>query len=172
MHISAVEEYGLRCALQLASLSEGSLLSASHVAEREGISVQYASKLLHLMRKAGLISATRGMQGGFRLVQKPEQISLRTVFAAFREVKASHCTQFKGQQQECVHLQGCSVRPVFDVLSYYFDSVLDHLTLSDLLRTEAETKRRVEDFASIQAERLRARFHAASQSANVLGSSL
>ena len=158
MHISAVEEYGLRCALQLASLPEGSVLAASQVAEREGISVQYASKILHLFRKAGLVSASRGMQGGFRLVRSADLISLKTVFGAFREDKAGHCSQFSGQQDECVHLKECSVRPVFAILAGYFDSVLEHLTLGDLAQTEAETKTRVAKFASQEAERVRQRF--------------
>ncbi|HEY8279486.1 MAG TPA: Rrf2 family transcriptional regulator [Bdellovibrionota bacterium] len=157
MHISAVEEYGLRCALQLASQPEGSVLAASQVAEREGISVQYASKILHLFRKAGLVSASRGMQGGFRLVRAPEEISIKAVFGAVRESKTGHCDQYRGLQAECVHLKDCSVRPVFNVLSGYFDSVLEHLTLGDLSRTEAETKFRVEQFAKTEAERLRAR---------------
>jgi len=158
MHISAVEEYGLRCALQLAALPEGSLLAASQVAEREGISVQYASKILHLFRKAGLVSASRGMQGGFRLAGPAESISLQRVFRAFREEKQDgFCSQFRGQQTECVHLKECSVRPVFNVLAGYFDSVLEHLTLADLVRTEAETTLRVEQFARSEAERLRNR---------------
>ncbi|MGZ3657791.1 MAG: RrF2 family transcriptional regulator [Bdellovibrionota bacterium] len=157
MHISAVEEYGLRCALQLAGLPEGSVLAASQVAEREGISVQYAIKILHLFRKAGLVSASRGMQGGFRLIRAPEKISLKAVFGAFREDKAGFCTQYSGQQKECVHLSECSVRPVFDVLSGYFDSVLEHLSLRDLLRSEAETKERIERFASSEASRVRGR---------------
>lgn len=159
MHISAVEEYGLRCALQLASLPEGSLLAASQVAEREGISVQYASKILHLFRKSGLVSASRGMQGGFRLSSLPESISLQAVFKAVREEKAQEfCSQFKGQHSECVHLKECSVRPVFNVLAGYFDSVLGHLTLADLVKTEAQTQERVEEFARAEAEKLRNRF--------------
>jgi len=158
MHISAVEEYGLRCALQLAALPEGSLLAASQVAEREGISVQYASKILHLFRKAGLVSASRGMQGGFRLSGPADSISLQKVFSAFREEKEDgFCSQFRGQQQECVHLSECSVRPVFNVLAGYFESVLAHLTLADLVRTEAEATARVEGFARSEAERLRNR---------------
>lgn len=158
MHISAVEEYGLRCALQLASLPDGTLLAASQVAEREGISVQYASKILHLFRKAGLVTASRGMQGGFRLAKAAEQTSLQSVFRAVREEKESgFCSQFKGQHSECVHLKECSVRPVFHVLAGYFDTVLAHLTLADLARTEAETRARVEAFAKSEAERLRNR---------------
>ncbi len=158
MHISAVEEYGLRCALQLASLPEGSLLAASQIAEREGISVQYASKILHLFRKAGLVAASRGMTGGFRLVRPAGQISLKAVFGAFREEKTDHCGQFRGLQEECVHLKECSVRPVFNVLAGYFDSVLAHLTLADLARSESDARARVEEFARSEAGRLRERF--------------
>lgn len=158
MHISAVEEYGLRCALQLASLGESSVLAASQIAEREGISVQYASKIMHLFRKAGLVSASRGMQGGFRLVKPAGEISLRSVFAALRsEEKSGFCTQYKGLQEECVHMKDCSVRPVWDVLSSFFDSVLDQLTLSDLARNEGESRRRIETFARGEAERVRNR---------------
>lgn len=159
MHISAVEEYGLRCALQLASLEEGAVLAASQIAEREGISVQYASKIMHLFRKAGLVSASRGMQGGFRLSSPAAGISLKSVFGAIREEeKTGFCNNYKGLQQECVHLKACSVRPVWDVLSSYFDSVLENLTLADLSRSEVESRRRIEEFARGEAERIRARF--------------
>lgn len=158
MHISAVEEYGLRCALQLASLETGAVLAASQIAEREGISVQYASKIMHLFRKAGLVAASRGMQGGFWLKQPPSEISLKSVFSAVREEKAGFCNQYKGLQEECVHLKECSVRPVWDVLSSYFDSVLDHLTLADLVSSEAESRKRIEIMAKAEANRIKERF--------------
>ncbi|MGE3260217.1 MAG: Rrf2 family transcriptional regulator [Bacteriovoracia bacterium] len=154
MHISAVEEYGLRCALQLASLPEGALLAASHIAEREGISVQYASKIMHLFRRAGLVQASRGMQGGFRLVKPAGEISVKLVFSALREERSDFCNQHKGLQLECVHLKACSVRPVWDVLFSYFDTVLEKLTLADLTRTEEESRRRVDEFARSEAERI------------------
>ncbi|RZA09463.1 MAG: Rrf2 family transcriptional regulator [Proteobacteria bacterium] len=159
MHISAVEEYGLRCALQLASLEGATVLAASQIAEREGISVQYASKIMHLFRKAGLVSANRGMQGGFRLSQPADQISLKSVFRAIREEEAmGFCDNYKGLQQECVHMKECSVRPVWKVLSSYFDSVLDNLSLADLNRPEADSRRRIEVFARGEADRIRERF--------------
>jgi Rrf2 family protein len=159
MHISAVEEYGLRCALQLASLPGGSVLAASQIAEREGISVQYASKIMHLFRKSGLVLAERGKQGGFRLATDAKQMSLKSVFAALREEeKTEFCGQYKGQQLECVHLKECSVRPVWDVLSSFFDTVLDQVTLADLTHPESEARKRVEIFAKSEATKLRERF--------------
>lgn len=158
MHISAVEEYGLRCALQLASLEEGAVLAASQIAEREGISVQYASKIMHLFKKAGLVKASRGMQGGFCLDRK--SIALKEVFSAMKEDKEDRnfCGQYKGLQAECVHLKDCSVRPVWNVLSEYFDSVLEQVTLEDLVRGETQSKKRIEVFAKQEADKIRKRF--------------
>jgi DNA-binding IscR family transcriptional regulator len=42
MKISAQEEYGLRCLLQLATLGENESLTLPQIAEREGISVANA----------------------------------------------------------------------------------------------------------------------------------
>jgi Rrf2 family iron-sulfur cluster assembly transcriptional regulator len=55
MRISAVEEYGLRCLVALARKGPDSQLSISEIAELEGLSVPYASKLLAILRRAGLV---------------------------------------------------------------------------------------------------------------------
>jgi Rrf2 family protein len=158
MHISAVEEYGIRCALQLATLENGAVLAASQIAEREGISVQYASKIMHLFRKAGLVSASRGMQGGFRLVRAPDAISLKAVFNSLREEKTvGFCRQYTGLQTECVHLKDCSVRPVWHVLASYFEAVLEQVSLADLVRSESDAQQRVQEFARLEAERVKQR---------------
>ena len=69
MKVSAQEEYGLRCLLQLAPLGEGEYLTLTQIAEREGISVANAGKLLWILNKAGLVSSIRGTKGGYRLAR-------------------------------------------------------------------------------------------------------
>ena len=58
MKISAQEEYGLRCLLQLAYLKEGESLTLAQMAEREGISVANAGKL-PAVRQAAVPHALR-----------------------------------------------------------------------------------------------------------------
>ena len=53
MKISAQEEYGLRCLVQLANLRDGESLTLPQIAEREGISTANAGKLMWLLNKAG-----------------------------------------------------------------------------------------------------------------------
>lgn len=138
MRISSTEEYGLRCILQLAKLPANSQMSASQIAELEGISVEYASKMMHLFRKANLVVAVRGLHGGFRLARERGKITLIEIFRALGREKSNHsfCDKFSGDRKECVHMGDCSVRPVWQVLFTYFDSVLEKLSLADLVHGE------------------------------------
>jgi len=77
MRISTIEEYGLRCALQLGRVYffKEQHLAATEIAKREGISVRYVSKIMYLLRKAKLATAVRGTTGGFLLSKAPDQIA-------------------------------------------------------------------------------------------------
>src|ERR1700682_5206473 len=79
MRITAKEEYGLRCILQLASAPRGEPLSAAEIARREGLSCPYVEKLLWTLKKAGFTKSHRGVKGGYVLAKPPEQISLGDV---------------------------------------------------------------------------------------------
>jgi Rrf2 family iron-sulfur cluster assembly transcriptional regulator len=146
MRITATEEYGLRCILQLARQGDGGSLSATQIASREGISPEYASKLMNLFRKAGLVDSERGLKGGFRLARSPKNSSLLDVFQALgKPSKAgSFCDKFSGDRAECVHVKDCSVRPVWQTLLSLFDSILAELSLADLVGDEAKTRGIVE----------------------------
>ena len=70
MKISALQEYGLRCLLQLARENAGpggaASLSARQVAEREGLSLEYTTQILAELRRGGFVTSMRGVHGGYR----------------------------------------------------------------------------------------------------------
>ena len=66
MKITAIEEYGLRCMILLAR--NNAPMSLPEISDAEGLSIPYAAKLLGILRKADLVSAERGRNGGYRLV--------------------------------------------------------------------------------------------------------
>jgi len=160
MQISAQEEYGLRCALQLARGFGRGPLSASKIAHFEGISVEYVSKFMHLFRKSGLVKGLRGTQGGFCLQHDPKEVTLKEVLDSVRGRKnqstAHFCTQFTGQLAECVHIDECSARPVWLLIASYFESLLKQLTLNDLLSHENEVRRKVESHLSESVQAIKA----------------
>ena len=152
MRISKTEEYGLRCILQLAREPLESTLSASEIAQREGISQQYASKLMHLFRKKGLVDSIRGLRGGFRLVRPAASVSVAEVLGALggSTTEEDFCSHFSGDLETCVHTNDCSVRPVWFRLSQYFNLVTREIYLADLLNGEHEVQLTVSQLPSAQ----------------------
>ena len=96
MRITAVEEYGLRCLLALAKEGTAGQLSISEIAEKEGLSVPYASKLLGILRKSGLVVAARGRSGGFSIAREPEKITMYEVLTALGGplIDTNHCQKY------------------------------------------------------------------------------
>src|SRR5258708_13724868 len=83
MKISAQEEYGLRCLVQLATLPAGDSLTLPQIAEREGISTANAGKLMWLLNKAGFVHSTRGTKGGYFLSRPAGDIHLVEINRVF-----------------------------------------------------------------------------------------
>lgn len=148
MNISSHEEYGLRCVLRLARNFGKGPMAASKIAEAEGISVEYVSKFMHLLRKAGVITAVRGIQGGFSLAQAPAELKLSEVLVALDPkglASQDFCSKFSGKNEVCNNHAECSLRPLWSFVTYYFESILKRITLKDLLENEVKVKQRIEE---------------------------
>lgn len=138
MKVSAQEEYGLRCLLQLARLSESGFLTLSQIAEREGVSVANAGKLLWILNKAGLVSSIRGTKGGYRLARPASEIHLSEIIKVLDEdVLEGHCKSYTGVLDQCVHTGDCGIRPVIIGLHEVVQKALSGITLAQLVGTEA-----------------------------------
>ena len=139
MKVSAQEEYGLRCLLQLARLDEGEFLTLGQIAGREGISQANAGKVLWLLNKAGLVTSTRGTKGGYRLARPAASIRLSEVIKVLDEdVLAGHCKSYTGVLDSCVHTGDCGIRPVIVGVHEVVQKALSAITLAQLIGTESK----------------------------------
>jgi len=137
MKISALEEYGLRCLLQLAregAEAQGATsLSARQIAEREGLSLEYATQILAELRRAGFVTSMRGVHGGFRLARDPREITVGELFRSFGgTIAADVCEHYTGTRTVCTHASGCSVAPVWAELARRIYGFLDGVTVADI----------------------------------------
>ena len=143
MKITALEEYGLRCMIQLATAEPGQPITVAYVAEREGLSPEYAGKLLNLLGQAQLVSSVRGRNGGFVLTKTADEISLAEIVGALADglFDAQYCQRYSGIEDNCVHLSSCSLRPVWWTLSQMIQRTLERVSLIDLMQTERQVRR-------------------------------
>jgi Rrf2 family transcriptional regulator, iron-sulfur cluster assembly transcription factor len=134
-----VEEYGLRCLLQLAVLPAGESLTLPQIAMREGISQANAGKLMWILNKAGFVSATRGTKGGYSLARPASEIRLNEVIKVLDEdVLNKHCESYTGVLDSCVHKGDCGIRPVIVGLHEIVENALSQITLAQLVGDEAK----------------------------------
>lgn len=140
MKLSSQEEYGLRCLLQLARAGEGASLTIADMSEREGISSPNVAKIMRLLRRAGLVTSTRGKAGGYTLARPAAEVRACDVLTALggRLFDTGFCDRHAGVESHCLHTRDCSIRPVLRGLQQAIDQVLGELTLASLVGTEGD----------------------------------
>lgn len=80
-------ETGLHCLVSLVNPPDSGPPSTRELAEFQGVSPSYVAKLFTKLAKAGLITSTEGIQGGFRLAKDPAKISLWDVVSVLEPGK-------------------------------------------------------------------------------------
>jgi Rrf2 family protein len=135
MKITAQEEYGLRCILQLAAQPPGEQLTVGEIARREGLSVAYVEKLLRILARAGLVRSQRGTKGGYEMMRPCDQISLGQVARALGGVQSSQeiCERHTGNLSACIHEGSCDLRPVWQGVVDYVLDAMDAISLAQIL---------------------------------------
>lgn len=79
MRFSMKTEYGVRAILELAANTGKGSLQSAEIARRQGIPGPFLDQVLMTLRRAGMITSTRGPRGGHALARRPEEIRLDEV---------------------------------------------------------------------------------------------
>lgn len=141
MKLTSQQEFGLRCLLRLAREEEPAngeivnTLPVNRIAEDEGLSTEYAGKLMGVLTRSGLVESVRGRNGGYRLARPAGQISLAESMAALggKLFDGDTCERFRGDRHFCIHTDACTIRSVWTGLQFVLDQVLTRTTLQDMV---------------------------------------
>ncbi len=158
MKLTAQEEYGLRCLLQIARRAphpEHAPVSIRDVAAAEGLSVDYTAKLLRVLRRGGLVTAERGASGGFRLAVPAGELQVSTIMRVLDTPLyggRGFCQAHSGRLDCCVHERACSLRVLWQAVESAMASLMERLTLADLLLEEAHVQKRIQSAAMATEE--------------------
>jgi Rrf2 family protein len=99
----------VHCAIVLARMPEGTLLSTRTLAAHFGLPEAYLGKNLQAMVKAGLLQAATGPNGGFRLARPADQISVLQVVQAVEGRAAPFvCQEIRQRGTGCLPAQECT----------------------------------------------------------------
>lgn len=82
MKYSKATNYALHIMGHLAASSSNQRVSVQQLAEKQGLSPSYLSKILTRLAKAGMIESSPGVNGGYKLTPNWENISFLDVIHA------------------------------------------------------------------------------------------
>jgi Rrf2 family transcriptional regulator, cysteine metabolism repressor len=75
-------EYGVRLLIQLGLTDGAQPVSLKSVAAAENLPLAYLERIAAMLKKAGLVTSTRGAHGGYRLAKPAEEITMDAVVEA------------------------------------------------------------------------------------------
>lgn len=128
--LSKLADYGVIVATHLAARPERQANAAS-IAGATRLPRATVAKLLKALAHAGLVTATRGSAGGYRLARLPAAISVAEVVVAIDgDIGVTECSV---HEAGCERTTWCPTRPHWGAINRAVGAALSAITLQDML---------------------------------------
>src|SRR5487761_216143 len=128
--LSKLADYGVIVATHLAADPDRQL-TASALALETRLPRATAAKILKALAHAGLVRATRGSAGGYRLARRSNAISVAEVVAAIDgDIGLTQCSVHVA---ECTRTNYCPTRPHWGAINRAVGEALSAVSLDDMI---------------------------------------
>jgi Rrf2 family protein len=137
MRLPGRTDYALRAVLELAASPDGPL-TTDELSSRQGIPTSYLGSILAELRKADVVRARRGHDGGWTLARPAAEISLADVIRAV----GGSLTNVAGTRPEDLHYSGAaeSLPQVLVALRAAERQILEAVSLADVVQGHLPTR--------------------------------
>jgi Rrf2 family transcriptional regulator, cysteine metabolism repressor len=138
MMFSTRSEYGVRVMIQLARRRGTGPVPLTGIAEAEALPLAYLEQLVSRLRKAELVSSTRGAHGGYQLSRDPAEITMAEVVQALEgSLIPMQCfDELGGTRVLCNHVEdgfeNCATKVLWTRVQGGIARALEQTTLAEL----------------------------------------
>lgn len=132
LSISRQTDYACRVILHLAMLPPGERVTAQGIAKRRLIPRAFVRRVITRLANAGLVTTTRGVNGGLELARPASEISLLDVVQAMEGPLALNACVVN--PQECPLMKVCSVHEAWVQARDALVAELSQSTFDELAR--------------------------------------
>ena len=127
---SQASEYALRALTELARCGREEWVLTGDLAELLGVPVHYLAKVLQTLARKGVLESQRGRQGGFRLAEPPEELTVYDVVRELDDVRQlESCIM---GESDCSDDTACPLHTLWRDIRDEFVESLQNTTLKDL----------------------------------------
>jgi Rrf2 family protein len=135
---STKSEYGVRVMVHLARRTGPGPEPLAEIAKSENLPLPYLEQLVSRLRRAGLVSSTRGAHGGYELARDPADITMAQVVHALEEtIVPMQCVSDTATgRMLCNHeldgYENCATKLLWTRVQGGIERVLEQTTLAEL----------------------------------------
>lgn len=137
MKISTRGRYALRMMLDLAINNNGEPIRLKDVSKRQGISDKYLEQIISILNKAGFVRSIRGPQGGYMLNREPKEYTVGMILR-LTEGSLAPVACLDYEPNDCERRNECVTLILWEKLNDAIKSVVDNITLQDLVQWQME----------------------------------
>ena len=138
MKISTKGRYALRLMIDLAQHDAGGYIPLRDISRRQEISAKYLEQIVVQLSRAGVVTSTRGAQGGSQLARLPSEYTVGDILR-ITEGSLAPVACLEHEPIDCARANECITldfwRGLYDAINQYVDSV----TLEELVNNEKNT---------------------------------
>ena len=131
MKLSTRGRYGIQTMYDLALNVDNGPQSIKAIAERGGMPEAYLEQLIAALKRSGLVTSTRGAQGGYMLARPADAISVGDVLRVLEGgLNLVNCLD---GEDCCEKACACPSRTVWMKLRDGMNAIVDGITLQDMV---------------------------------------
>jgi Rrf2 family iron-sulfur cluster assembly transcriptional regulator len=140
MKLTTKGRYAVMALADLANFDNGVPVSLRDISLRQGISLLYLEQIFSKLKKKNIVTSTRGVNGGYILTTRPDQIKLSNIFSAVQEeVKTVQCK--KESKRGCNGRSSkCITHNLWDELEVHIQHFFNKKNLGDLIKGNNENR--------------------------------
>ena len=140
MKLTTKGRYAVMALADLAKFHDGNPVSLRDISLRQGISLLYLEQIFSKLKKDNIVKSIRGVNGGYVLKSRPDEIKLATIFSAVNEeVKTVQCK--KESKKGCNGKSSkCITHNLWDELEIHIQYFFNNKNLGDLIRGNNENR--------------------------------
>ncbi|MBI1239651.1 MAG: Rrf2 family transcriptional regulator [Alphaproteobacteria bacterium] len=133
MKLSTKGRYAVMAMADLARFGGDRPVTLADIAARQEISLSYLEQLFARLRQGGLVTATRGPGGGYRLTRSPQETRVSDIILAVDEpIKTTRCDI--ASPKGCTGTQArCLTHDLWEELGHQIHVFLAGVSLADIL---------------------------------------
>ena len=137
MKLTRLGDYAVRGVIYLAMKEERETATLSEISTAQNIPPSFFAKVMQALARAGLVTAHRGIKGGYSLARDAGEITVKTIVEAVEgPIILNRCLTRKG---ECERDEFCAAHPVWREAQEALVEVLEKYTAKVLAENQKST---------------------------------